>query len=250
MSLIKRILIVVIGVIYMTSCKHDPFPAPPPGANDTTTIPVDTTTRDTTAIKPCDPDTVYFSRDILPILSSNCAIPQCHDSQSKQDGVILDSYDNTIATGKIKPFEPTEGDFMKLVTYEDFDPGDPNSVMPPLPNTKLSQADIDLIKKWILQGAQDLYCDDCDTANISFLSSILPIFQGSCMSNCHNPVNLTGGISLTNYAEIAQEVKFGEVLQRIRHDQGFAPMPTSGVKIDQCKLDKIDAWVDAGHPNN
>lgn len=247
----KRILIIAIGMFYLASCKHDPFPGPPAGVNDTITNPIDTADPgDTTAIKPCDPDTVYFSRDILPILASNCAIPQCHNAQSRQGDVILDGYNNTINTGDITPFDPDKGDFYDLISYQDYDPGDPNSVMPPLPNTKLTQQEIDLIRKWIMQGAQNLFCDECDTANISFLSDILPIFEGSCVNNCHNPTNLNGGISLTTYAEIAQEVKFGAVLPRINHESGFPPMPPSGVKLTQCKLDQIDAWVNAGHPNN
>lgn len=247
----KFILIGLFAVIMVFSCKHDPFPAPPPGMNDTINNPIDTTDPgDTTNIKPCDPDTVYFNRDILPILSGSCAIPQCHDAQSAQGKVILDNYDNTVNTADIEPFNLSAGDLYDLISYADFDPGDPNSVMPPLPSTQLTADEIALIRKWIMQGAQNLTCDDCDTASISFQASVLPIFSTGCQKNCHNPTNLAGGISLTTHAEIAQEVKFGEVLARINHDPGFKPMPPGGTKLDQCSLDKITAWIDAGYPNN
>lgn len=254
MKALKVILVALLGFVMAYSCQHEPFPAPPPGTNDSIVIidPNDTTTDpgDTTNIKPCDPDTVYFNRDILPILSGSCAIPQCHDAQSAQDGVVLDSYENTMRTGDVTPFNPNEGDLYELIAYLDYDPGDPNSVMPPLPYTKLTDAEIALIRKWILQGAQNLTCDECDTTAISFNDDILPIFNTSCVKSCHNPTDLQGGISLTSYDEISQETKFGQVIPRINHDPGYSVMPPGGVKLSQCSLDKITAWVNAGYPDN
>lgn len=240
-----------LGLVIIQACKHDPFPAPPPGMNDTITNPGDTNgPGDSTNFKPCDPDTVYFNRDVQPILSGSCAIPQCHDAQSAKDGVVLDSYQNTVNTGDIEPFDLDAGKLYELVSYTDYDPGDPYSVMPPLPNTRLTTEEVALIRKWILQGAQNLNCDDCDTVGISFLTDVLPVFSTSCQKNCHNPTDMAGGISLTTYSEIAQEVKYGEVLLRINHNPQYSPMPPGGTKLDQCSLDKISAWINAGYPNN
>ncbi|MDZ7846040.1 MAG: hypothetical protein U5L96_04355 [Owenweeksia sp.] len=43
----------------------------------------------------------------------------------------------------------------------------------------------------------------------------------------------------------------GEVRQRINQSEpGFPPMPPSGIKVDDCKLAKIGAWVNTGLPDN
>ena len=47
---------------------------------------------------PCDPDSVYFDNQVLPILVSNCAKPGCHDAASHQDGVVLSSYASLMST--------------------------------------------------------------------------------------------------------------------------------------------------------
>ena len=63
---------------------------------DTTfTQPQDTT-------HPCDPDTVYFEMDVLPILLSSCGKSGCHDATA-QDGVRLDSYAATMASYAFLP---------------------------------------------------------------------------------------------------------------------------------------------------
>lgn len=246
------ITLAVLGI----SCQHEPFPAPPPGMtdttgtnpNDTVTNPNDTTQNpnDTTvAGKPCDPDTIYFERDILPILSSNCAYSGCHDAVTAEDGVILVDY-NSVMTSKadVRPGNPNGSDL-----YEKIVESDPDDRMPPPPNPPLTNEQIQAIRKWILQGAQNLKCDQCDTANVSFKDDIHPIFKTSC-ENCHGGSNPSGSRSMENYSEIRDAVENSEVLPRIKHVPGYAPMPPSGIKLDQCRINKIEAWARAGYPNN
>ncbi len=103
---------------------------------------------------PCHPDTVYFERDILPVLRSSCAKAGCHDA-TPEDGVILDTYANVMATGDVRPGNPGGSDL-----YEVLIETRPDKRMPPPPQPPLSADQIEMIRKWILQGAKNLSCDD------------------------------------------------------------------------------------------
>jgi hypothetical protein len=102
----------------------------------------------------CDPDTVYFERDLLPLLNSSCAKSGCHDATTASDGVILDSYFNVMATADVKPGNPDDSDLYEVITDDD-----PDDRMPPPPLPPLSSDQIAMVRKWILQGAQNLICD-------------------------------------------------------------------------------------------
>lgn len=104
---------------------------------------------------PCHPDTVYFKRDILPLLLSSCAYAGCHDAASAMDGVILDSYANVITTADVKPGNPNGSDLYEVLVEDDEDKRMPR---PPFP--RLSNEQIATVRKWILQGAKNLTCDD------------------------------------------------------------------------------------------
>jgi hypothetical protein len=103
----------------------------------------------------CHPDTVYFQRDILPLLNSSCAKAGCHDAATANDGVILDSYFNVMATADVEPGNPDDSDLYEVITDDD-----PEDRMPPPPLDPLTNNQIAMIRKWILQGAQDLNCID------------------------------------------------------------------------------------------
>lgn len=224
---LKSALAIVLSFPLWLSCVHDPFPVPPD------------------EIGPCESGTVYFEKDILPILSANCAYSGCHDAGTARDGVVLDSYQNTFDTGDIEPGNPGGSELYEVITESD-----PSKIMPPQPNTALTQEQINLIALWISQGAENLDCiEDCDTVNVSFLSDIKPVFDSYCF-NCHSGSSPSGGLLLTDYATISDASLNGEVVPRINHENGLPIMPPSGTKIDDCNLSLIDAWVRAGAPNN
>jgi hypothetical protein len=104
---------------------------------------------------PCHPDTVYFQRDILPLLNSSCAKAGCHDAASAMDGVILDNYASVMATADVRPGNPNGSDLYEVLVEDR-----PEKRMPPPPLDPLSSEQIAMIRKWILQGAKDLTCDD------------------------------------------------------------------------------------------
>lgn len=90
---------------------------------------------------------------------------------------------------------------------------------------------------------------DCDTSKISFDKDIAPIFKESCKS-CHSNFFPNGGLSLTSYEKIKEATQEKELLARIHHKPGVDPMPPDQPKLSDCKLAKIDQWVQAGFPEN
>ena len=105
--LLQLAFLIILG---SSACKHDvlftdmdPIDNP---MDSTTTTPMDTTTTTpmdtTTSTDPgmtgrmCDPDTLYFERDVLPILTGNCAYSGCHDVASARDGIVLNNFTNVI----------------------------------------------------------------------------------------------------------------------------------------------------------
>jgi len=89
----------------------------------------------------------------------------------------------------------------------------------------------------------------CDTTNITYSGTVVPILQNSCYS-CHNSVNQQGGIVLDNYNDLQTIVNNGSFRGAINHLNGYSPMPKGGEKLNDCNLTLINKWLDDGAPNN
>ena len=96
---------------------------------------------------------VDFSRDILPILASNCF--SCHGPDEKKAGLRLDLRDHAILptrskTTAILPGKSAESELIRRIFA-----ADESERMPPLKTMKtLTAGEKDLLKKWIDQGAR------------------------------------------------------------------------------------------------
>ena len=97
---------------------------------------------------------VDFTRDIRPILSDNCY--QCHgpDEKARKAKLRLDTKDGAFRVKDDKtvivPGKSGESDLIRRITNTD-----PDEVMPPpKSNRKLTAAQIDLLKRWVDQGAK------------------------------------------------------------------------------------------------
>jgi mono/diheme cytochrome c family protein len=93
---------------------------------------------------------IDFNRDIRPILSENCFYCHGQDGNKRQADLRLDQRDAAIAGHAIEP-----GDLAKSELVTRIDSTDPDALMPPpKSNRRLSDAQKDLLKRWISQGAQ------------------------------------------------------------------------------------------------
>jgi hypothetical protein len=244
---------IVLSALF-PSCTHDPFS--PIDSNpidttgnpiDTTGNPIDTTGQDTTIV-PCDSNLVYFDSQILPLLVSNCAKSGCHDAITHEEGLILTNYQNVMSRGLVKAFDLNGSKLYRAITENDQD-----DVMPPPPNQKLTSQQIQLISKWILQGAKDTTCVEtittCNTTGVSYSGFIAPLFNTFC-AGCHSGGNPSGGLTLTTYNGVKAVATNGRLLGAISWSAGFQKMPQGGNKLNDCSIAKITAWINDGAPNN
>ncbi len=94
--------------------------------------------------------------------------------------------------------------------------------------------------------------DKCDTLNVTLSNTIQPILSQNCYS-CHSITNsgsFGAGINLESYSELLTLVHSGRLIGAITHSPGFSAMPQGGTKLDDCTIDQIKSWINAGALNN
>src|SRR5262245_50293596 len=74
----------------------------------------------------------------------------------------------------------------------------------------------------------------CDTSNISFAGSVIPILQAHCIG-CHNSGFASGGINLDGFENVQPVANNGRLLGAITHSNGFTPMPKDAPKLSSCE---------------
>ncbi len=194
----------------------------------------------------CNPDSVYFRTEILPVLVSSCGVSGCHDAGSQSEGVRITDYASIMSTAEIEPGNASKSDLYKVISRSIAE-----LRMPPPPRPPLSAAHISKIEKWINQGALDNECvsDVCDTLDVKFSSHISPIVQNYCQG-CHSGAEPSGGFGLTNYNEIALIASEGSLMGSIRHENAYSAMPKDSDKLSDCQIRQFELWIAAGMPAN
>lgn len=92
---------------------------------------------------------------------------------------------------------------------------------------------------------------ECPTpTNITYSNTIKNLIANYDCFSCHGPNNPAAGFSLSSYTEVKSKVDDGRLFGAVNHSPGFVPMPENGRKMDQCDINKVRAWIDAGAPNN
>jgi hypothetical protein len=87
---------------------------------------------------------------------------------------------------------------------------------------------------------------NCDTTNVTYNLTIKPIFDNNCIG-CHgsgSSFNFNGYGPLSNYLVSNSQ----KLLNNINYTSG-QQMPPSG-KLNDCYLNQIRIWIQAGYPNN
>lgn len=227
---------ILLAILFMYGCKHeahlqpttDPIPVVPvTGSND-----------------------ICFKADILPIIQTNCAKPGCHDDITQAKDFILNTYDNICSyTNNYKELVvPGNSDESKL--YKIIVTTDVSKIMPPMGHIALTQAQKDIIKKWIDQGAKKTICSvACDDNTFTFKGAVEPIIQNRC-AGCHSSPTMAGGFILTSYTAIKNIALGGQLYPAITHSPNYIAMPFNGDKLSDCQINQIKKWIDAGCPYN
>ena len=92
---------------------------------------------------------IQFNRDIRPILSDNCFYCHGPDKNHREAELRLDDREAALKAGVIKPGMPAESELVARIRSADKDEVMP----PPHANKKLTEAQKDLLARWIGQGA-------------------------------------------------------------------------------------------------
>ena len=188
---------------------------------------------------PCDPNAVIFSRDVMPILSTNCAYSGCHDAATAADDIILDTYGNVMASGEVTPGSANQSELYTVL----FDDGD--DLMPPPPASPLTSGQIGTIRDWINGGALNQECDiACDNSNPTWSTRVWPLVEVYCKS-CHSGISPDGGVRYRNFNDVKASVNDGGFMGTILSSPGYNPMPPAGPMPD-CDIEALQIWIENG----
>lgn len=87
---------------------------------------------------------------------------------------------------------------------------------------------------------------NCDTVNVTFSQSILPIMEAKCnTAGCHVPGG-SGPGDFTGYNGVKSKADNGSLVNRTITLKDMPP----GAPLTICEMNKIRKWVEAGAPNN
>ncbi len=218
---ISYLLIASLIVITFATCKHEPI----------VKIVGNGTLDDSTYTIPAN-DSVCFNTQILPLIKASCAQTGCHDAITREEGLVLDSYNGIKSLGT--------GNLMKYINLNY------GKVMPPLPQPRLDAASKALLNKWIAEGARNRICTPtvCDTSNVKYTTHIAPIMNIYC-KGCHNTTNAGGTVNLDNYNSTKTCTTTGKMICTITAS-GCAIMPKGGPSLSKCDIRKIQIWAATG----
>jgi len=90
-----------------------------------------------------------------------------------------------------------------------------------------------------------------DPSPSTYAAVIAPIVAKNCL-DCHGSSvyqTLGGGNDYSTYASFTR-LSPAYLLSSVRHDPGADPMPKGRAKLSDCDIARLQAWVDAGRPNN
>ena len=94
---------------------------------------------------------------------------------------------------------------------------------------------------------KDLYgTGNCDTTAVSYIADIKPIVDANCIS-CHAPGGQQETSPMVTYDELKKYADTRDIVNRTNGSSSL--MPPSG-KMNSCNIALIEAWVNAGAPNN
>jgi len=88
----------------------------------------------------------------------------------------------------------------------------------------------------------------CFTANLTY-DSLSYIFRGICYS-CHSSdFTYRSGIQFDNYQATKSAINTGKLLPAIKHEGNYK-MPYQQAKLSDCEIERIEAWIKDGMPEN
>ncbi len=102
-------------------------------------------------------------------------------------------------------------------------------------------------KEHLYQNFSTTGCDT--TSGINYSENIAPILSANCaLSGCHVGSSPQSGLDLSNYNDVRQVARSGQLVGRITGTMGSIMPPTGALPPDL--INQIETWVDAGACDN
>jgi len=99
------------------------------------------------SVAPAAAQSIDFQRDVRPILSNHCF--KCHGPALQESGIRLDTREGALARKIVVPGKPDASKIIKRVTATNEDRMPPEEA-----GERLKPAQIEILKRWIVQGAE------------------------------------------------------------------------------------------------
>lgn len=220
-------------VIAATGCKHEPdefIPLDPIGGGGITcewpgaaSTPAN-----------CDPGTIYFQEQVMPIIMRSCALTDPNNSDLTCHHTVVEGDQDMNFTNFGNIVEEAD-DIMEAI--QDSDPDDH---MPPYTETQLTTQEISIIEQWFSQGSNLNSCLNCDTAQYTYSGTIGPMVALHCGGGCHSGETPAGGLNLVN----ATILKDNAARSWYAISGCTDPhMPPVGPPLPDCKLQQFYNWM-------
>lgn len=241
-SILVQFLAFAITIGLIGGCKHHPEVVDDDNTNNNGGGGTDTLI--VVNPDPCDPDSVYFANTIQPLLNSMCAVPECHDAITAEDGVVLTNYSNIMQ--QVEPFDLNSSDLWDKGIMDNNDP------MPPAGSPQLTQEQITQIQTWINQGALNNSCQaDCDPLAFSYSENLAPIIDVFC-DGCHGGSSPEAGLALGTHQQLVTMVENAgnNFMDCLNGTNGAPIMPPNTLGLPDCYKQQFQNWIEAGMPNN
>ena len=90
-----------------------------------------------------------------------------------------------------------------------------------------------------------------DPTPSTYAAVVAPIVAKNCLE-CHGSSvyqTLGGGSDYGTYQSFTR-LSPAYLMSSVRHEPGADPMPKGRAKLSDCDITRLQAWVDAGRPNN
>lgn len=90
----------------------------------------------------------------------------------------------------------------------------------------------------------------CTTTDLSLAKDVLPILTNYQCNSCHSAASNSGSVNIEGYTNLKIWVDNGLLLGSIKHDGTASQMPKAAAKMNQCDIDKVEAWIIQGAQDN
>jgi cytochrome c553 len=107
-----------------------------------------------------------------------------------------------------------------------------------------------LLSNCTYQNEVDYFKDttnQCITDSMSFQKDIYPVLLDNCVG-CHGNSGAEARINLEGYDNVKKNNV--RMMNAIEHKAGTLPMPQGASKLDDCTINKLNAWIAQGLKNN